>query len=141
LTAAAATKAGFSVLEALVALALLAAALLPLYALQSSAGRAALAVERAHDRLALDRLAMNHLDPLNPALHQSGELAASGGFVRWRAEPYGPSRPIVSVTGQAGRFRAQMYRIRVEIAPQHGAVREWSMDRIGWTASAGPLRR
>jgi len=126
--------AGFTVLELLVAIAILAAALIPLLGLQQSNTRAALAVERAQARLAADRAALEYLRGVNPARSQSGETQLGAARMAWRAEPVGAERPVRTTAGQPGRFTLQRYRVRVRLEAEERPTREWKVVLLGWHA-------
>jgi len=129
---AATPAAGFTVLELLVAIAILAAALVPLLTLQQSNTRAALAVERAQARLAADRQALAYLRGVNPARRQSGETALGEARMTWRGEPVGAARPVRTTDGQSSRFDLQRYRVTVRITGPDRPAREWAVTLLGW---------
>ncbi|MEO0674994.1 MAG: hypothetical protein AAFY32_08320, partial [Pseudomonadota bacterium] len=66
------TQAGFSVLEAIVAVALIAAAFLPLLALQTQLTRTAIAIERAEANLLARNNALALLQAINPGMRPAG---------------------------------------------------------------------
>ncbi|MBK5910383.1 hypothetical protein CCR85_02615 [Rhodothalassium salexigens] len=139
---------GFTLLEALLALTLLAAALLPLFAVQQGGTRAAAAVERAQARAELDRAILARLRTLNPlpagatvppALagridrSRQGAFQAAGARVRWVATPAAPARRAINAgTGAPGRFLVQPFRIAARIDGPGRPPRTWAVDRLGW---------
>ncbi|MBB4212087.1 hypothetical protein EV659_10861 [Rhodothalassium salexigens DSM 2132] len=139
---------GFSLLEALLALTILAAALLPLFAVQQGATRAAAAVERAQTRAELDRAVLARLRTLNPlpagaamapdlaaAVDGSrrGAFDAAGARVRWVATPTAPARRAVNAgTGTAARFLVQPFHIAARIERPGHPPRTWTVAQLGW---------
>ncbi|MBK5921004.1 hypothetical protein CCR80_08165 [Rhodothalassium salexigens] len=134
---------GFTLLEALLALTLLAAALLPLFAVQQAATRAAAAVERAQARAELDRAILARLRSVNLPFKDKaidGEFRIGSDRIFWRAEPVLPARRASAAeTGQAGRFRVQLVRITVSIMGQAGQRRTWQVDHVVWVPLS-PIR-
>lgn len=124
--------AGFTVLEVLVALAILATAFAVLLGLQQSATRAALGVERVHDRLKLDRGVLEYFRPLNPTLQPEGSITLAGALVSWHSEKISEPRTALSTTGDEGRFILQIYRVTVTIAAPERPPRQWSVELLGW---------
>ena len=125
-------QAGFTVIELLAAIAILAAALIPLLTLQQSTTRAALAVERAQARLALDRAALATLRGINPAREPEGEADLGAATLAWRAEARGTPRRMLDITGNPTRFELQRFRVTAQITAPDGATRAWQVDLLGW---------
>ncbi|GAK33531.1 hypothetical protein JCM17846_21590 [Iodidimonas nitroreducens] len=124
---------GFTVLEVLVAIAILGTALAALLGLQQSSIRAALGVERAQQRIALDRGALALLRSINPVLEPEGRAELSlGAEMQWRSEPLGAARRITSAIGAEGRFSLQRFRVLVTITAPDLPARSWSVELLGW---------
>ena len=130
------SSAGFTVLELLVALAILGTALAALYGLQQSTSRAALAVERAQERIAIEQRALAYLKGVNPMLQPEGSADLGEGVrLRWQSEPLEEPRRVVSALGAPGRFLSQLHRVRVDLEMAEGTARSWEVELLGWRPS------
>ena len=134
---------GFSLIEALVALAIASMTLMAIFELQiqmaRSQQRAALAIEQVaaqENALALTRA-------VNPMERPDGSIIVPGGeTVRWISVPKG--RPVTNAgfpVGQ-GAFEVQLYTMTVSIQPVAGPPpAPLTFDRMGWrrmnTGAAG----
>ena len=123
---------GFSVLEALVAMAVLAGALLPLLALQGQFVTTTEALERNERRLATQELAIAHVSALNLDQLSEGELVTPYGQLQWRASPkFGPT-PIRDVAGFRSRYDVTLYKIEINIAYNDGFQEQFDFESLGW---------
>lgn len=127
-------RAGFSLIEALVALAVAAMALLAIFSLQQQLAEG----ERRHTRtlelVALQRNALALTQDLNPTTEPSGSLRLAGGqTVSWTAEPLTAPRTNVGLPVGEGAFEVRLYRVRVAITDARGVrLGGLDFDRIGW---------
>ena len=114
---------GFSVLEALVATALIAGAFLPLLILQGQLTRTAIAVEENEKRLRHEANALAYLEVLNPSLRPTGqEPLGEGAILVWEAELVEPMSPARDVSGAPGRFNIGLYNMNAQIRFADGRV-------------------
>lgn len=116
-------NAGFGLLEAIVALALLAGTGVALLAwVQQSWATASRVTEReAKARLSLD--ARRLVSAIDPAQQTDGELEAGGLRVRWQAALAEPLRPSVpTVADELVRWRVGLYRLRVQAEDRSSGV-------------------
>lgn len=126
--------AGFSLIEALVALAIAAMALAAIFALQRQLAEG----EQRHTRtLALVVLQKNALAltrDLNPTAEPTGALRLAGGqTVRWTSQPLTPPRTDTGLPTGEGAFELRLYRVRVDIADGSGRrLGGLDFDRVGW---------
>jgi general secretion pathway protein I len=126
-------QAGFSVIEALVAVAIIAIALLPLAALQGQVSRAAAQQQTLQLRLAAERNALAVLKEVNPMREGEGVRDLGGGrTLRWTAVPISETAP-----NRAGGFEVALYRLEVQIADANGAaVSMLTLDQVGWRSAS-----
>jgi prepilin-type N-terminal cleavage/methylation domain-containing protein len=103
--------AGFTLIEVIVALVILAISLMAFYEFLSSSlhaadrvRRAAAAYDRAENALALARA-------LNPMESPDGTLDLGGYRIHWRAEPVGAARVSTAYPSGKGRFIVALYRL------------------------------
>jgi prepilin-type N-terminal cleavage/methylation domain-containing protein len=130
----AARRAGFSLIEALVALIIAALALSAALALQQQLADGQRRYQQALATAALERDAMALTADINPTAQPTGAATLAGGrTVRWTATP--SSGPMLNA-GSAGagrRFELRLYRVWVQIFDERNAVvGQLSFDRVGW---------
>lgn len=130
----AAGRAGFSLIEALVALAIASMTLMAIFELQiqmtRAQQRAALAVEQVtaqENALALTR-------NLNPMDQPQGRIDLPGGdTVVWSAEPKSERRINAGFPAGDGTFEVQLYRVTVGVERAQGrSPAPLVFDRLGW---------
>jgi hypothetical protein len=122
--------------EALVAVALIAVAMLPLLELQGRLSRSAIAIERAEERLAARRAASAYFSLVNPLRQSEGEELIGAVRLVWRAVALGPQRPVYGVDGAQGRFVAQLFRLEAQLHFPDGRIEQFSQTQMGWIATA-----
>jgi len=124
--------AGFSVLEALVAMAVLASALLPLLALQGQFVKTTEALERNEQKLVMQDLAKAHISALNLDQTQAGEIIARYGSIVWRAEPAAGPQPARDAGGFPSRYQVTLYNAEFTINYNSGLTETITMQALGW---------
>lgn len=111
---------GFSLLEALVALAIIGSGLGAVYVLQAQLAtnlqRAEAAVERA-DALTT---AVEFARTIDPVSAPSGKAAIGEWRIAWTSEPDGPAQPTVRSYRTAEERTAQMFRVSVTVTDPDG---------------------
>ncbi len=103
--------AGFTLIETLVALVILAAALLAFYEFLASALHAATAAERAATAYDRRQSALALASTLNPMETPEGEFDLSVYRIHWRGERLGAVRPSSGFPSGRGRFSIALYKI------------------------------
>jgi len=138
-------QAGFSVLEAVVAVALVAAAFLPLLLLQSRVTETALAIERTEARVRSMEAALAYLATVNPSMRPSGQEQIGAATLAWTSTTLMPSAPVRGLTGQPSRYDATLFRVQASLRQPDGRRHDFEIDRLGWIArtphSANPSQR
>ena len=138
-------QAGFSVLEAIVAVALVAAAFLPLLLLQGRVAETAIAIERTEARVRSMDAALAYLATVNPSMRPTGEEPIGDATLSWTATPIQPAAPVRGLTGEASRYDATLFRVRASLGQPDGRRHDFEIDLLGWVArtphSAKPARR
>lgn len=129
-------RAGLSVLESLVALALIAAAFLPMLALQSRLSQTALAIERVELRIEKDAALRAIAESVNPFIRPEGRERIGDATVIWRSVPVSEVRRVRGLSGEAGRFELRLFDIEMTIAHDSGATDRRVVRRFGWRAIA-----
>lgn len=125
-------ESGFTLLEAIVAVAILAAGAMALFAALNGALRS---IEHAEAAARLDTATENALDWLeltNPMERPQGEVALGDYTLRWRAEPIlGPTDNLTDYL-QPGLFEIALYAIDGEISLDGQVVSRFTLRRAGW---------
>ncbi len=129
-------SAGFSVVEVLVAVAIFAAAFMPLLALQSQLTQTAIATERLSESLGYRDAALAYLSTINPMRADQGDLDLGAAQLQWKASPVSDVRPIYLNGGDASDFSAQLFRVEATIILESGREDTFSVQKMGWTGGA-----
>ncbi|HEY2708130.1 MAG TPA: prepilin-type N-terminal cleavage/methylation domain-containing protein [Caulobacteraceae bacterium] len=128
------SRAGFSLIEALVALIIAAMALAGVLELQRQLADGQARYERALLLAGLERNALVLTADLNPTLTPQGSAPlAAGRTISWTSTP--KTQPTLN-TGSAAagrRFELRLYRVTLKVLDRDGtAMGELSFDRVGW---------
>ena len=123
---------GFTLLEAIVAMVVMATSLLALYSWLSTS---TLALNRAHAQsrsLEDARSARALLEDVNPMTAPRGTREAAPLSVRWQAGALTERRPGLSSVGFPTQFDFVLYEMQVEVHRDGRLVREFSFRKAGW---------
>jgi general secretion pathway protein I len=123
---------GFTLLEAIVALAILAAGGMALFAALNGALRS---VDRIEDAARLDaatRNALARIESLNPLEQPAGEEVFDGHRMRWTAVPVEAPRDNLTDYLQPGHYEVGLYRLDVEIEREGMIERRFDVRKAGW---------
>lgn len=123
---------GFTLLEAIVALAILAAAGLSLFAAMSQSMQMLRRADEAREVDAALRNALAVIERIDPTATARGEAPIGDFQLRWSAEPVEPPRDNVTGYLQPGLYRVGLYRVRIEIARDGAVRRAVEVRRVGW---------
>lgn len=105
-------EAGFSLMEAIVAVAILGVASVPLLVLQSQNARSVGRLENSAARIAAGRVAADYLAIIDVSAQREGVFDIGGGWsVSWSGVPVTETTNAVMSVGQRGRYAAQLVRI------------------------------
>lgn len=124
-------ESGFSLLEALVALAIMSAALVPIFQMQTTLNQAGARVSVMSDRVSVGANVVSRLSVLNPMLEGSGQEWLSGHRFSWE------SRKLESFTQATGVFSpprtVALFEVSYSITKSDGAlIDERKVKLIGW---------
>lgn len=124
---------GFSTLEVIAAVAIVAVALIPIASLQTQLARSQARLVDAQDTTSAVQNAMAMIRSINPMAAPSGRRVLSDQMVlSWTSTPSSPVRPSVNPMG----FEVQLYSVHAEIAHGAGAVDRFDVDLVGWRATS-----
>lgn len=123
---------GFTLLEAIVALAILAAGATALFAAVNGALRS---IERAEAAARLDSATANAislLETVNPMQRPEGEERLGDVRVRWRASAVEPPGPGLTDYLQPGLFDVGLYDLAVTVEIDGRVEQRFVLRRAGW---------
>lgn len=126
------SESGFSVLEAMIAIAILAAALIPLLTLQGQFIRSVESFERADVRLEVRDSALTLLNSLNLMDYPNGTLDLGRAQMTWRATLAGPAKMSRGDAGTEGRFEMALYDVNVTLTHETNQTETFSVRGLGW---------
>ncbi|WP_447585086.1 PulJ/GspJ family protein [Pseudoxanthomonas mexicana] len=127
------TQAGFSLLEAIVALTIFSICAMALYAWMS-VNQTALVRVQARDAAVRDgRAALAALELVNPMADPAGNRALPGGLeVRWDSHEIVPRAPGTGVAGGMLVFDMALYEMEVSAVRKGRVVAAFTVRRAGW---------
>ena len=129
---------GFSLLEAIVALTILASAGLALFAAMSQSVQM---VGRAEHARAVDvamRNALAWMERVNPMQEPQGQQELSDYQLRWNADQIEPPRDGATGYLQPGLYEVGLYRMHLQLWQGGTLQREVVLNRIGYTQVRQP---
>lgn len=130
-------KAGFTLMETLAAVAILAVAMIPLIVLQRDLARAQVRAEAALIRTEEERAAVQALQSINPFSQGSGELDLGGAQLVWSSSPISPMGRAQANWDGGEQFEVQLFRIDAFLEREDDrASSRFSVERMGWRAVA-----
>ncbi len=123
---------GFTLLEAIVALVLLAGTGMALFAWLNTNLLSLQRVEASRQRDAVMRGALEYATTLNPMLQPTGERQLGAYTLNWRSEPIFPPRDGVGRVGTQGYYRVGFYRVELEIRQDEELVARFEIKQPGY---------
>lgn len=131
-------SAGFTLLEAIVALAILTAGTMALFAALNGALRG---IERAEAAARLDTATLNAialLEAVNPMQQPQGEAMLGEVRVAWRATPVEAPGPALTDYLRPGLFDVGLYDVAVVLEVGGRVERRFVLRRAGWVQARQP---
>lgn len=128
-------ESGFSTLEVIAAVAIVAIALVPIAALQTQLARSQARLMEVHADSTAVQNAMALLRDINPMLTPSGERRLDDRTtLTWSSAPASPLRPSANAPG----FEVRLYRVSAAIRRNGAAGVTLQVDLIGWRPMTAP---
>lgn len=131
---------GFTLLEAIVALAILAAAGMALFAAMSQSLQMVRRAQDARDADAALRNALAWSEEINPMQSPRGEQALGDWDLRWSSEPVEPPRDGTTGYLQPGLYQVGLYRLHLQLWRDGAMQREVEMRRAGYRQVRKPSK-
>jgi len=129
-------EAGFSVLEALIAMAILSAALIPLLSLQSQFVKTVEVQERAQERLHTKEAALTYIRALNLTSSPEGEMDLGPAIMTWTASLTGPPKQTRGINGTTGKYEMALYDIEIVMNFDAGYEERFFLRGLGWRSTS-----
>ena len=129
-------SAGFSTLEAVVAIGILGLCILPLMDFQMTVSEGAARLASRNAALEVEMRAEAYLRALPPAALTAGEGAMGAYQLVWQEEAIGPVRPALSEEGVAGRFDLHVSVLAYEVRDGARMIASGRLERPVWRAKA-----
>lgn len=127
-------ESGFSTLEVIAAVAIIAIALVPIIGLQTQLTRSQIRLEEAHTDSTAARNALALIRDINPMQTSEGSRRLDDRTtVRWSSAPVSPLRQSINPAG----FEVQLYRISAVIERPETTVTTMQFDLVGWRPMSG----
>jgi len=123
---------GFSVLEAMIAMAILSVALIPLLTLQAQFVRSVETFERAQIRMEVRDSVLTYIEKLNLSLTPSGNMDLGAANMEWTASLAGLPQMSRGDNGVDGRFEMALYNVNIQIEYNNGQEDKFIVRGIGW---------
>jgi prepilin-type N-terminal cleavage/methylation domain-containing protein len=132
-------RAGFSLIEALIALAIASVALLVILNLQGEMAIAQRHLDRSLYQSNLQRSAIAMLQDVNPEAVPSGEIdISSDAKLTWTSQPISNERLSTGFPTGNGAWLVRLYRLSVHIVDNDAhPVADFQFDRVGWRRDGG----
>lgn len=126
---------GFSLLEAIVAMTIMATCLLALYAWLSTSTLALNRVRANAQALSDARAALAIISTVNPMQTPSGRRTVTPLEVRWTSRPLTDLRLGMSPAGSATPFDFRLFEMTVEVRRGNAVVRAFEVRKVGWVVA------
>jgi general secretion pathway protein I len=128
-------ESGFSILEVIAAVAIIAIALIPIMMLQAQLARSQARLGDAHEHSTSVQNALALLRDINPMSTPSGQRRLDGRTaLTWSSTPISGLRQTINPTG----FEAQLYRVTGTIERDELPSTTLQIELIGWRAATDP---
>lgn len=126
-------EAGFSLLEAMVALVLIGAVLVPLYSLHSGTLRSLLRTAESNARMGVETDAFEYVRSLNPMLAPEGTDELGEYRISWRSEVVAGPRNNEAYPAGIGAHDVGLYRLSVTVQTAKGEpVTSFEILQVGY---------
>ena len=128
------TQSGFSLLEAIVAMVVMATAMLALYAWLSSSTLGLTRAQAQTRALADARTALALVETINAMLEPSGQRQLGDIEVSWQATPVAPRRTGLTRAGKPSLYEVALYDMEVTVRRDGTTDETFTLRRAGFEA-------
>lgn len=130
---------GFSLLEAIVALAIVATAGMVLFAGMNQSVQMAMRAENSRKADTAKRNALAWMETVNPAQVPSGEKQLGDMSLEWKSEPIEPPRDAMTGYLQAGLYEIGLYDVTIDIRTD-GVSSSFNLRKVGYKQVREPAQ-
>lgn len=130
---------GFSLLEAIVALTILATVGMALFAAMSQSTQMVARAEHARKVDSAVRNAAAWMQSVNPAETPQGQQQLGDVTVRWSSQPIEPVRDSMTGFLQPGLYQVGLYRVHLELVEDGRPLTEVDIRRAGYKQVREPV--
>ena len=123
---------GFTLLEAVVALAVFAAVGMALYGVFNTNLISLVRAQDVSRQMPVVRHTMEYLSAINPSQQQDGQLTFDDFDIRWQATLVEPIRHGENAFGNLGPYDVGLYDVRFEVSEGDRAVGSWHLRVVGY---------
>ena len=123
---------GFTLLEAVVALAVFAAVGMALYGVFNTNLISLVRAQDVSRQMPVVRHTMEYLSSINPSEQQEGQLTFDDFDIRWQATLVEPIRRGENAFGNMGPYDVGLYDVRFEVSERDRAVGSWHLRVVGY---------
>lgn len=123
---------GFTLLEAIVALSLLAGAGAALFTWLNSNILTLSRVQEAHARAEASRNILEYMETINPMLVPEGKAEWGSIHFHWRAEPVTPPQDGAGYPTGTSLYRIALYKTHIEILKEGSPWFELNLRQVGY---------
>lgn len=126
-------SAGFTLLEAIVALTVMAVALIPLVTFIAQSADQLVRAAEANDRSLVTQSVLALMDPVNPMAEPEGSLPLDDDInVSWRSEEIAPPAEGALIGTQLNGFRVGFYGVTVTVTREAAPWFDFTMRKVGY---------
>lgn len=131
------TRAGFSVIEAVIAIAIAAIGLTAILSLQQQLASSQARDEAVLQRLNIRRAALVLIKDINPMQTPDGQVEIAPGLnLSWTSDVIMPTTQGIGFAGALSPFRVGLYDVNVRISDANkNTLDQFKVERMGWARS------
>lgn len=129
------SQAGMTLLEAIVALAVLGVGAMALFGWMGTNARSLDRVAAITDGLAIERSALAIVEQVNPMAEPDGERDVGDLRVAWTSRPITAPKPGRGPGGPVTVFDLALYEVDVVVRHPRHDVRRFSVRKVGWVTA------
>jgi len=127
-------ESGFSTLEAVIAVGILALCVLPLMDFQQTVAEGAGRLSRSNDLIAAKEQVESFLRALPSERIADGHAAFGATNIVWREVARSEAKPALSESGAPGRFQIALVVLDYQVQEAGSIIGTGSVDRLVWTS-------
>jgi general secretion pathway protein I len=129
---------GFSLLEAIVALTIMASAGMALFAAMNQSLQMAQRAQQSHLADTAVRNALAWMETVNPGMEPEGNVRIGRMELHWRSMAVEPARDAMTGYLEAGLYRVGLYDVTLEIRTAEGVDTEFVLRKVGYVQVREP---